>query len=290
MDSYNVLFIGEEKTYANHMPIIFRNLANIYSEERPDVFMITKDNYGLATFSGSNYMSKISEKAVETRYDYVILQDKNSDGSSMNFVSSSINNIKSAIRNTQNTKSASAKFVNNVIYGYPSGMLLCNKGNMNNNGEYEYTHMYTGQRSLDQSAIEIKATNDTVVLTGSLLYDYICSKYNSQSLAGNFYADSNHNLYKQGDGVTGSTSPYTSPTVSYLEAEILVSAIYGYGNQSLSYPSVGSCTTNHYDYSENSNTFTDNDSHSVSSEFDSVYDTTKGNIRSYILANKKYIR
>ncbi|MBO6145332.1 MAG: InlB B-repeat-containing protein [Bacilli bacterium] len=275
-DNISVLFIGDDATIYNHMPVMFQSLGKHYSGVDPDIFMVSQP--GVADISQVISTSQLKTLVQNNRYDYVVLENMN-DGS---FSYTNLSNVKSTIRNTSGSKSAGAIMIDSIIVGYPSSTVSCNKSS-----DGVYTHINTTQRNMDSTLISQKASSsDIVALSGTLLYDYICTNYHTNydrepTTSGNFNSDSDHLMF--------SSSGATSPATSYLYAELLASAIYGYNSQSFSYISTTDCKTNHYNSSTMTNDF-DSGSHTSNTGLRSAELETQRTIWNYITTNKKCIK
>ena len=275
-DTYNILFIGNSKTFYNHMPKLFQNMAIKGTNTTPYVFMITAKGKTLEDHA-IDRKTVIENQVKSRRYDYIILQEQTETSEDRTQTSKGINDIKNIVRNTTGSKSTNAIFINNVIWRelYSKKKYQEEGTGQNVNTTYKglcktntSSSLNQAQNNADTIAINLKQTGDIVVLSGRQLFDYECS------IKVLDVGTSQYSLYR-------SDLNHPQPQASYLEAGLIYSTIYGYPSSNTTINVTGwNCTENHYSNGQNS---WDNPTHTWK-------DSTQQNLWNYIRGNRNYIK
>ena len=275
-DTYNILFIGNSKTFYNHMPKLFQNMAIAGTNTTPYVFMITARGKTLEDHA-VNRKTVIENQVKSRRYDYIILQEQTTTGENKSETSKGINDIKNIVKNTSGSKSTNAIFINNVIWRELYSKERYAKDGTGKNVDSTFNGLCKSntnsslnkeQNTADENAISLKQSGDIVVLSGRQLFDYECS------IEVLDVGNSQYSLYR-------SDLNHPQPKASYLEAGLIYSAIYGYPTSNTAIKVKGwNCTENHYSNGENN---WDNPTHTWQ-------DSTQQDLWKYIRSNRNYIK
>ncbi len=281
-DNYNVLFIGNSKTYYNHMPQLFQKMSQKTGyNARVDMITVGSrnlKNHGLDTPTGDGVGNStkatkpyIVARLNNTRFDYVILQDQTDASENKSLTLQGINQIKALIRG-DSSKSKNAKVINNVIWrklqdnSTYNGLCLSNTKPVN-----------TAQKKADKIASDIRgnqAPTEIIVRSGRQLFDYECEKKVLDVENNKFHLfreDLNH----------------PEPGGSYLEAGLIYTAIYGKPASKTTIV-VGSgwrCSNgNHYNPDTGQTSFPNHNTHTFTASSEStLWDFIIKNYSSYIV-------
>lgn len=255
----NVLFIGNSKTFYNHMPQLFEKMAETAGRD-VDVDMVAVNGralkchgYNCTVEKNADYIGLsdkgtrdyIVQKLNNKIFGVIVIQEQTEASELESEALKGVNSIKSLV--TSSSKSNTAVIYNNVIWRKlktdTNYSHLCAESTYKINIE---------QKNAGRLATDIQGNQtprEIVVKTGRLLFRYECEEKELNVPAGKYHlyhSDRNH----------------PQPGASYLEAGLIYAAIFGKPSSSIIVGSGWDCTNNHYNVNTGTTSFTDHNKHS----------------------------
>lgn len=257
---FNVLFIGNSKTYYNHMPKLFEKMAETAGRD-VDVDMVTVGSRALKCHGNNCTKAKnadyigdsekgtkdyIVQKLNSKIYGAVVIQEQTAASIQKTEALKGVNSIKALVN--ESPKSSSAVIYNNVIW-------------RKLRTDTKYTDLCAGstsdinkeQKSAGSIATDYIQGNisprEVVVKTGRLLFRYECAQRKLDVSKGDYH------LYR-------SDRNHPAAGATYLEAGLIYAAIFGKPSSPIIVKSGWDCTGNHYNVNTGNASFPNHNTHS----------------------------